>query len=215
MPKQGQFARSNRQKVIKEFRHRQQRSSRKISLNMANNFLLVRFNLTSGKQLSVVDRESCQRFLQELMPRLLENDFHMMPAVQEVLKYVNSRVPWQFYYQLSSNWAVLDHFMRRELPVIPLEQKIIVKDPIDQQALDQCIVNILARQITTITLMNKTTDAAVQQALTPKMKATITNGDGINWSTVQALLQPFHFPIDSSLDEGSQKWLEEISQIKA
>ena len=76
-------------------------------------------------------------------------------------------------------------------------------------------MNILARQITTITLMNKTTDAAVQQALTTKMKATITNADGINWGTVQALLQPFHFPIDSSLDEGSQKWLEEISQIKA
>ena len=215
MPKQGQFARSSRQKMIKEFRHRQQRSSRNISPNMANNFLLVRFILTSGKQLSAVDRESCQRFLQELMPRLLENHFHMESAVQEVLKYVNSRAPWQFYYQLSSNWAVLDHFMRRELPVIPLEQKIIVKDPIGQQTLDQCIVNILARQITTITLMNKTTDAAVQQALTTKMKATITNADGINWGTVQALLQPFHFPIDSSLDEGSQKWLEEISQIKA
>ena len=200
--------------MIKEFRHRQQRSSRKISPNMANNFLLVRFNLTSGKKLSAVDRESCQRFLQELMPRLLENNFHMESAVQEVLKYVNSRVPWQFYYQLSSNWAVLDHFMRRELPVIPLEQKIIVKDVIGEQALDKCIVNILARQITTITLMNKTTDAAVQQALTSKMKATITNDDGINWSTVQALLQPFHFPIDSSLDEGSQKWLKEISQIK-
>ena len=73
MPKQGQFARSSRQKMIKEFRHRQQRSSRKISPNMANNFLLVRFNLTSGKKLSAVDRESCQRFLEELMPRLLKH----------------------------------------------------------------------------------------------------------------------------------------------
>lgn len=216
MPKQGQFARSHHRKVIKNIRHHQaQPNSRRINKQMANNFLLVRFALTSGKRVSAMDRESIQRFFQELMPRLTKNDFDLHAGVEDVLQYVNSRVPWQFYYQISTNWPLIEHFLHRELPALPLKQPIIIKNQVAQLWVNQRIGHLLVQRIVALTLIKQAPNRTLQEQMETRLQTTIMDTAGnINWSQVQALLQVFPFLVDHSLDDGSQEWLTQISQIK-
>ena len=216
MPKQGQFARSHHRQVIKNLRHHQsQQTARRINKQMANDFLLVRFALTSGKLVSAIDRESIQRFFQELTPRLIRNDFDLRAGVGDVLQYVNARVPWQFYYQISTNWPLIEHFLHRELPALPLKQPVIVKNSVDQQWLNQRVGHLLVQRIVVLTLIKQDPNQALQRVMATRLQATIMDATGnINWKQVQALLKAFAFPIDHSLDAGSQKWLTQISQIK-
>lgn len=215
--KQGQFAKSQQQKVIKRRRSKinGSGSQRTIADSLATDFIVTRFLLTSGRALSSADRESSQRFLQELMPRLVANNFDLQSGVIETLEYVNSRVPWQFYYQLSTNFAVIDHFLSRELPVLPLAHLVIIKHPVTERWFNQEIARVLARQIAAITLIKQTANQQVRQALAIKIQSTIYLAQQIKWSAVKALLQAFPFQIPETVDEGTKRWLTTISHIHA
>lgn len=215
--KQGQFAKIKQKKVLQGNRSKNKNSVRQRTIDdhMATDFIVTRFLLTSGRSLSSVDRESSQRFLQELMPRLVANGFDIQKGVIETLEYVNSRVPWQFYYQLSTNFEVIDQFLSRELPVLPLAHPVIIKHPVTEQWLNQEIARVLARQIAAITLIKQSTNQQVRQALAIKIQSTIYLAQQIKWSAIKALLQAFPFQIPETVDEGTKRWLTTISHIHA
>lgn len=215
MPKQGQFAQSHRQKISRSIKQRYQvKRQRTINPTMVNDFMIVRYQLTTGKSLKRADRESGQRFLQELMPRLQASHFDLQTAVKQTLVAVNARVPWQFFYQLSQNWPSLERFLHRELPALPLAQQVIVKHPVSQTILDQKIAGLLARRVMGMTLINKSVDVTTKQALTNQMLHSIMPDQKIRWSAVQTLLAPWPFPIAEELDEGTKDWLKTIRQLQ-
>ncbi|WP_251547577.1 hypothetical protein [Limosilactobacillus caecicola] len=217
MPKQGQYARQERRQMAKQLHQRRgtkaRGSQRTIEPSMVTDFVIVRFRLTSGKQLAKVDQESIQRFLQEFIPRLQERDFDFQAALRLTLQYVASRVPWQFFYQLSQQWPVLDHFLRRELPALPLAKPLIVKNWVSQEDLNQGLIALLARQSIRLTTLQSKLSPAAATPLTKKMKLAISDGNQVKWSAVSALLGMVPFPIDHHLDSGTQEWLQAIQKL--
>ena len=214
MPKQGQFARSQRHGISKSFhQHPQRQRQRTIDQTMVSDFLIVRYRLTTGKHLESLDRETGQRFLQELMPRLQETSFDLSAAVHQTLVEINAKVPWQFFYQLSRNWPLLNRFIQRELPALPLAEPVLLKNLVTQEWLDQVIVQLLAQQIIGMTLLQRTVAATIQQNLIHQMATTLESDSQIQWSKVAAAFKPWPFPLDERLDSGTRDWLKAISQI--
>lgn len=214
MPKQGQFARSQRHGISKSFhQHHQRQRQRTIDQTMVNDFLIVRYRLTTGKHLEPLDRETGQRFLQELTPRLQETSFDLSVAVHQTLVEINAKVPWQFFYQLSRNWTLLNQFIQRELPALPLAEPVLLKNLVTQEWLDQVIVQLLAKRIIGMTLLQRTVAATVQQNLIHQMATTLESDSQIQWSKVAAVFKPWSFPLDERLDSGTRDWLKAISQI--
>lgn len=215
MPKQGQFARSQRHGISKSFyQHHQRQRQRTIDQTMVNDFLIVRYRLTTGKHLESLDRETGQRFLQELTPRLQRTSFDLSAALYQTLVEINAKVPWQFFYQLSRNWSLLNQFIQRELPALPLAKPVLLKNLVTQEELDQVIVQLLAQRIIGMTLLQRSVPETVQQNLIHQMATTLESDSQIQWSKVAAAFKPWPFPIDERLDSGTRDWLKSISQIQ-
>lgn len=210
MPKQGQFARSNKKKVIKNFKRSVRKQTRTINNDMVSDFMVVRYNLTLKKHFNPLTGETIQRFLQELMPRLVDQDFNFKTAVQTTITYVSARVPWQFYYLLSKSWNDLLKFLKRELPALPLKNKVIITDWINQEQLDQQIAQVLAKQVMTMMLLKSSSNSQVQQSLSKRLLGSIVTNQQINWGIVKTLLVPFKFSINDQLDAGTKKWLLDL-----
>lgn len=214
MPKQGQFARSQRHGISKSFRqHHQRQRQRTIDQTMVNDFLIVRYRLTTGKHLKSLDRETGQRFLQELTPRLQGTSFDLSAAVHQTLVEINAKVPWQFFYQLSRNWSLLNQFIQRELPALPLAKPVLLKNLVTQEELDQVIVQLLAQRIIGMTLLQRSVPATVQQNLIHQMVTSLESDAQIQWPKVAAAFKPWPFPLDEHIDSGTKDWLKAISQI--
>lgn len=215
MPKQGQFARSGRKKVIHDLRRRRPdsfRGQRTITEDMVPNFILVRYELTTGKRLGPLQRETGQRFIQELTPRLMDHHYDLSKSIQETLMQINSRVPWQFFMVLVQEWPDLAKFFNRELPALPLKQPVIVKDSIDQPQLTQFLSELLAKRVAGITLIHQQ-NSQMRAALANQLKQSFYGGKEIQWVKVDHLLSPFGFPIDEKLDEGTQQWLRQLTAL--
>lgn len=215
MPKQGQFARSGHKKIIHDLRRRRPDSSRgqrTITENMVPNFILVRYELTTGKRLTPIQRETGQRFIQELMPRLMDHHYDLGKAIQETLVQINSRVPWQFFMALSQEWPDLAKFLHRELPALPLKQPVIIQHPVDQPRLTRLISDLLAKRIAGITLIHQQ-NSPMKAALANQLQQSFYDEKSIEWTKVGHLLAPFGFPIDEQLDEGTQQWLRKLTAL--
>lgn len=70
MPKQGKVAKASRQVRIKNGGGKVKRQGRLIDPDQLEDFLLVRYALTARRHINPSERESCQRFLQEVASRL-------------------------------------------------------------------------------------------------------------------------------------------------
>lgn len=217
MPKQGQFARSHHHKVVHDFRRRksvQQHNQRTITEEMVPEFMVIRYALTTGKHFSEPDRETGQRFLQELVPRLMDNQYDIEQSVVSTLRSINSRVPWQFLMILSQRWTDLATFLRRELPALPLQKQVIIRHPMDQARFDQKVSQLLATKLAGITLIHQS-NPQLQRTLTERLLQSIYDGTTIKWSAVQSLLAPFSFPVDDQLDDGTKHWLRRLKQVRS
>lgn len=214
MPKQGQFARSSQTKTSKrryQVKHGAT-NDRQIDPAQAGDFLLVRFALTTKKRLPQATRETTQRFLQELTPSLLA-DGQADQAVAQALAHALSRVPWQYFYQVSQNWPELRRFLSREVPAIPLAQSVLVKDLPTEAELNAMIAERLATQIAALTMLQA--NPAASQALAKQLQGQLLPSPDapIAWSTVAQLLAPFPFQVSAELDEGTAEWLTVLSRV--
>lgn len=213
MPKQGQYAQSKRQVHVKSVRQRGKiQSGRVIADQQFSDFVLARFALTSKKNLATITAASDQRFLQEFLPRLQKADGDVTNALKETLQYCLGRVPWQFFMLVSNSWDTVMHFCEREIPATPLSERILLKQPVNNKQLNQMLSELLGKQAAAITLVN-TQNKALQQLMTQKLKQQILVGNQINWTIVRQLLQPFNKSLDTAKDAGTQKWIDQLSQL--
>ena len=211
MPKQGQYAKSQRAIHVKSIRQRgHAQTGRVIADRNFSDFALARFALTTKKDLSPLAAETSQRFLQEFLPRLQDQQGDMAKTTQATLQYCLGRVPWQFFKLLSASWAQLMHFCQRELPAVPLNKRILVKAPVDRQQLDQMLGKLLSQQAAAITLVN-TPNKALQQLMTQKLGQQILVDGEIDWQVVGKLLQPFNQSLNTAKDQGTQDWIKQLS----
>ncbi len=213
MPKQGKYAKSSRIKQIKQIRKRaHKQNGAVISDDELENFILVRFGLTSKKNLPLSVKESIQRLLIEIVNQGKNYKiWDLTSMIRNVLKKIGIRAPWQFYRQISENWQTLQLFILKEVPVVPLKKRIIVKEELSSSEFDNLVADQLAANVLLTTLGN---DSHLLSSLNPQqvgqMKLSLLNENKINWDRVASAFDPIPFDVSSAPDEATKEWLQEL-----
>lgn len=214
MPKQGQFAKSTRLKQLNNFKVRRHQQGQAITTDQLPDFLLVRFNLTAKKRIPHAAQETTQRFLIEILDQLVASQGDLASLVPELLDDINHRAPWQFYMQLLPQWNLLQDFLKKELPAVPLAKRCYVTTTVTAIDLTKTVAQLLAKKAAAITFLKQpNVPAAMRQQTAQLLYGSIYHDGTIDWDRVRALLSPFPFTIDPQLDEGTRQWLQALSQL--
>lgn len=213
MPKQGHFEKSMRTKQINDFKVKRNATGATIDDEQLTDFLVVRFALTAKKRVQSGARETAQRFLIEICDSLQENDGDLQAIIPNLLVSLNARVPWQFYPKILGEWDLLQKFLQKELPAVPLEKRLRIKHPVTTQEMETLIAKLLARKITAITFINQPrVDPHKKDQMMTMMLTTIYHDQTIEWDKVRLLLAPFKFEIAPKLDEETKDWLKKLAE---
>lgn len=212
MPKQGQFAKSARLKRVNNFKVRRHQQGQTIGDDQLTDFLLVRFNLTAKKRVPRAAQETVQRFLIEVSDQLIAANGDMAALVPDLLDDINHRAPWQFYRQLLPQWTLLQDFLKKELPAVPLASRRYVTTTVTTADLTELVARLLAKKAAAITFLKRPNVSAAMQAQTAQLLvASIYSGGMVDWNKVRALLAPFPFKVDDDLEAGTKEWLRQLA----
>lgn len=214
MPKQGQFAKSVRQKRLNDFKVKRHDQGAVIDESQLTDFLTVRFALTTKKKLPLVQRESAQRLLQEIAPRLRTFDGQLADLMAELINELNAKTPWQFFWQISEFWPFLQQFLQKEVPAVPLKSRILIKQTLDQTALEALLAQALAQKTAMAMLLGqRQVDRHKVKQLTDLMVPSLYEGSRLSWTKVRKLLAPFEFTPGEGLDETTRQWLQGLAVL--
>lgn len=182
MPKQGQFAKSPRTKQLNSFKVKRRGGGNTVSTDRLTDFLVVRFALTAKKRVAPAAQETVQRFLIELADRLVEANGDLARLVPPLLTKLNSQVPWQFYAQVTANWDLLQRFLVKELPAVPLDQRLRVTAQLSTGQLNQLVAEQLAQKGAAATLLGRGPLPPAQTQLVAKQLLAALYRDGqVDW----------------------------------
>ena len=214
MPKQGHFAKSSRLKQLNNFKvKRPQVAGNEISGDQLTDFLVVRFALTAKKRVPAVAQETSQRFLIEVSDQLTNHQGNLSLIVPAVIRKLNPQVPWQFFQQLLANWALLQRFLVKELPAVPLNPRLRITEQVAVDELAQLVAHQLAIKGAATTLLNRPqVTPALKQRTTQLLFATRYKGGQVNWTPVRALLSPLPYQPPVELDASTREWLLDLSR---
>lgn len=208
MPKQGHFAASRRRSKIKQLKVKRHDSGQTIDPTKLMDFILVRFALTTKRRLPKNHQETAQRFLQELIPAVRDCHGDIGKALQQLLPQIRTRVPWQFFRQACADWPLLAHFLKRELPAVPLATRIGVRNLPDEAAFNKMIGKSLAQQAAAVTMLNTKLPALMRQQIAKSVEDSVLSDGQINWQRVGQLFAPVPFDTSTAPDETTRRWLE-------
>lgn len=213
MPKQGQFAKSTRTKQLNSFKVKRRGGGNTIPTDQLTDFLVVRFALTAKKRVTPAAQETVQRFLIELADRLVEANGDLVQLVPPLLTKLNSQVPWQFYAQVTANWDLLQRFLVKELPAVPLDQRLRVTAQLSTGQLNQLVAEQLAQKGAAATLLGREQLPPAQTQLVAKQLLAALYRDGqVDWQQVRALLAPLPYQPAPDLDLPTRQWLTALAQ---
>ena len=213
MPKQGQFAKSTRTKQLNSFNVKRRGGGNTIPTDQLTDFLVVRFALTAKKRVAPTAQETVQRFLIELADRLVEDNGNLVQLVPPLLAKLNSQVPWQFYAQVTANWDLLQRFLVKELPAVPLAQRLRVTTQLSTGQLNQLVAEQLAQKGAAATLLGRGPLPPAQTQLVAKQLLAALYRDGqVDWQQVRALLAPLPYQPAADLDLPTRQWLTALAQ---
>lgn len=213
MPKQGHFAKSIRQKKVNQLKVRQPRkNSNVINEDQLTDFMLVRFALTTKKRVDQHSQESMQRLLIEILNKRSQDLLDLSMVMPTLIKELNSKVPWQFFRQVSDNWMIFQKFISRELPAVPVKKQVRVVNNISREILDEIIITNLAKKVIGITLLNSPVNNGMKKMMENQMKEAIWYEGKIDWGKVRSLFSPLPFILDNSLDQPTKDWLTELAK---
>lgn len=213
MPKQGQFAKSTRTKQLNSFKVKRRSGGNTIPTDQLTDFLLVRFALTAKKRVAPAAQETVQRFLIEISDRLVAANGNLAQLVPPLLSKLNSQVPWQFYAQLTANWALLQRFLVKELPAVPLVKRLRVTSQLSGVQLNRLVAEQLAQRGAVATLLGRGTLPPAQTRLLAKQLQGALYQDGrLDWPRVRALLAPLPYRPAAELDAPTRQWLSALAR---
>ncbi|MBA2914753.1 hypothetical protein [Limosilactobacillus frumenti] len=213
MPKQGHFAKSTRLKQLKQFKVKRHVVGENINDEQFIDYVLVRFALTSKRQLSELAGETFQRFIMEICAELNPGNNDLSKIVSEKLADLQSRVPWQFYQQVLANWEKVQRFLQREVPAVPLKERVLLSNPISEHTLEKLVAELLARQTTTAMFLNQAVNEQIKKQTEKRLLKVIINQGRVDWTKIAALWAPFNFEPADNLDAGTKKWLHQLATL--
>ena len=184
-----------------------------IPTDQLTDFLVVRFALTAKKRVAPAAQETVQRFLIELADRLVEANGDLVQLVPPLLTKLNFQVPWQFYAQVTANWDLLQRFLVKELPAVPLDQRLRVTAQLSTGQLNQLVAEQLAQKGAAATLLGRGQLPPAQTQLVAKQLLAALYRDGqVDWQQVRALLAPLPYQPAPDLDLPTRQWLTALAQ---
>lgn len=101
--------------------------------------------MTIKKKLPSVQRESAQRLLQEIAPRLRNQDGRLADLMAELIVELNAKTPWQFSGK-SAILASAAKFLQKEVPAVPLSQRILIRQVLSQTELERMLGQALTQK---------------------------------------------------------------------
>ncbi|MBB1098889.1 hypothetical protein H5R88_01950 [Limosilactobacillus sp. WF-MT5-A] len=213
MPKQGHFAKSIRTKQLNDFKVKRNATGAIIDDEQLTDFLVVRFALTAKKRVQSGAQETVQRFLIEICDSLQEDNGDLQVIIPNLLMSLNARVPWQFYPAILEEWDLLQKFLQKELPAVPLKKRLRIRRIVTTQEMETLIAKLLVRKITAITFIKQPgADQNRKDQMATMMLTTIYHEQTIEWDKVRLLLAPFKFEIAPDLDEETKGWLKKLAE---
>lgn len=216
MVKQGRYAGSKRQKQIKQrLKQRAVQSHRTIENNQVVDFVLVRYGLTVKKQLNSLAAETMQRMLQEMLTQVTTLNWSLTDLLTDTLQRLNGRVPWQFYQIVATNWDALQAFLEKEIPAVPLAERMTVTGRLTNVQLKQ----VLQRQLAVnFFLRTSRQNPELANRLTPvqinELATSLTTDGDIDWQRVAQVLGNSPVMVDGA-DKGTVTWLKNLNQLSA
>ncbi|MBZ2200201.1 hypothetical protein CLI91_02335 [Lentilactobacillus hilgardii] len=219
MVKQGKFAKSSKLRQIKEIkRARQEKSDRTITEKQFGKFIFVRYGLTMKAKMIGTDKETMQRFLIEWVDHApKDKNWSIKALAVNTLKKINVRVPYQFYRAVVRNWSKYQRFLKREIPAVPLKQRILLTDTLTTEEFEQLVARQLAANILLSTLGN---NPQLMQQINLEQVADLSknlmteNGKGIDWQKVQSVFKPMPFDMSTAPDTPTKNWLGHLLNEK-
>ncbi|KRL10300.1 hypothetical protein FD05_GL000424 [Lentilactobacillus otakiensis DSM 19908 = JCM 15040] len=213
MVKQGRFARSSKMKQIKAIRKRMhQPAGRTIHPDEFENFVLVRYGLTLKKRLKGIHKETVQRFLQEMLADTpIDQNWQLTDILGKTLRRIGNKVPFQFYRVITNDWPEIQHFLQREIPAVPLTERIIVSDPVDDTQLQEIVSTALAgNTYSELVDNNPEMLERVKNQPASSLQTNLLTDESIDWQKVAAVFGPFNFDPSKAADAGTRQWLEQL-----
>ena len=184
-----------------------------IDPDQLEDFLLVRYALTARRHINPSERESCQRFLQEVASRLNGGNVVMDQFSARLVGDLLPQLPWQFFMQVANNWPMLRQFLGRELPAVPLRDRLRVASLPTEAEFNELLVTKLARQIAALTLLNKANSADQREMLATAMQQTLYQNGQISWAQVRVLYAPLGYTVPENVDDGTRQWLLDLVKV--
>ena len=137
----------------------------------------------------------------------------LVQLVPPLLTKLNSQVPWQFYAQVTANWDLLQRFLVKELPAVPLDQRLRVTAQLSTGQLNQLVAEQLAQKGAAATLLGRGPLPPAQTQLVAKQLLAALYRDGqVDWQQVRALLAPLPYQPAPDLDLPTRQWLTALAQ---
>ena len=99
-------------------------------------------------------------------------------------------MPWQFYRQIIVGWEVLQQFIRRELPRVPLKKQVLVSGTITKEDLTKMVAEELATKATAMTFLNRPVSKQIQEMTKSRLLQAVYQGNKINWQQIATLFKP-------------------------
>lgn len=218
MVKQGRFAKSSKLRQIKEIQraHRKQ-ADRVISETQFNDFLLVRYGLVLKAKMVRTDKETIQRFLIEWVDNAPKDaNWSIKNLTTDTLKKINGRVPYQFYRALVRNWSKFQHFLKREVPAVPLKNRILITDQLTADEFEQIVARQLAANTLLLTLGgNPQLMSQINLTQVTSLADNFMGDSGIDWDKVQTAFKPLPFDVSTAPDTPTKNWLIQLMESEA
>ena len=132
----------------------------------------------------------------------------------ELIVELNAKTPWQFFWQISDFWPVLQKFLQKEVPAVPLSQRILIRQVLSQTELERMLGQALTQKTAAAMLLGQgQAEAAKINQLSGLLMADLYQETHLNWQKVRQLLAPFAFSIDEELDETTRQWLRDLTAL--
>lgn len=212
MVKQGEFASSTRSMRGKSQRYKVQSGQGKINPENVAEYVMVRYHLTRGKKQSALVEQVILRLLERLVPEVQSNSGNLTSALRKQLKQASVSVPWQYYKVIANEWPMLVKWLKKELPSVPLDEKILLQDEVENAAemfAQQLAINWWLAQ----SAGNTQRLASVTEHKINSLAETFVTSESINWQVVQTIYSTVQFTPSESLDQETKTWLNELAEM--
>ncbi|BDZ29615.1 hypothetical protein RA086_00405 [Lactiplantibacillus sp. WILCCON 0030] len=218
MVKQGHYAKSSRRQRVKRLRqHHQAQADHVIDPKTVTTFLLVRYQLTQGKQQRPVVRKTMQHFLTQWLAvatTQVDNRWALMTVTQQTLQQFNLQLPWQGYAIIDQNWDEFQHFLVKEVPAVPLQSRLQVTNQITASRWRERLSQQLAvNSLLGLFGQNQQQLAQITTAQVADLQASLVTAQKIDWGKVAQLLTPFADKALATTDAAATTWLTQLTKM--